>query len=82
MLTEIRDIHTEAKQAAKNAVGKFLADWNEKTGHDEHWETVLGSSTVKNIGKPFWVSPSVVSVGGDHDCSKICARDAKHIIVF
>ncbi len=32
------DIHTEAKQAAKNAVGKFLADWTEKTGGNEYGE--------------------------------------------
>ena len=32
------DIHTEAKQAAKNAVGKFLADWREKTGGNEYGE--------------------------------------------
>ena len=35
---DILDIHTEAKQAAKNAVGKFLADWNEKTGGNEYGE--------------------------------------------
>ena len=35
---DILDIHTEAKQAAKNAVGKFLSDWNEKTGGNDYGE--------------------------------------------
>ena len=35
---DILDIHTEAKQAAKNAVGKFLTDWNEKTGGNQYGE--------------------------------------------
>ena len=31
-------IHTEATQAAKNAVGSFLDDWNTKTGGNEYGE--------------------------------------------
>ena len=34
----IEDIHTEATQAAKNAVAKFLDDWNTKTGGNEYGE--------------------------------------------
>ena len=32
------DIHTEATQAAKNAVAKFLDDWNSKTGGNQYGE--------------------------------------------
>ena len=32
------DIHTEATQAAKNAVSKFLDDWNAKTGGNQYGE--------------------------------------------
>ena len=35
---DIQDIHVEAKQAAKNAVSKFLTEWNEKTGGNEYGE--------------------------------------------
>ena len=34
----ILDIHTEASQAAKNAVGQFLTDWRSKTGGNEYGE--------------------------------------------
>jgi len=34
----IEDIHTEATQAAKNAVAAFLNDWNTKTGGNEYGE--------------------------------------------
>ena len=37
-MQNILDIHTEATQAAKNAVGKFLADWTSKTGGNEYGE--------------------------------------------
>ena len=37
-MQNILDIHTEATQNAKNAVGKFLADWNAKTGGNEYGE--------------------------------------------
>jgi len=37
-MQNIIDIHTEATQAAKNAVGKFLADWTSKTGGNEYGE--------------------------------------------
>jgi hypothetical protein len=32
------DIHTEATQAAKNAVADFLTDWNSKTGGNQYGE--------------------------------------------
>jgi len=32
------DIHTEATQAAKNAVADFLTDWNNKTGGNQYGE--------------------------------------------
>ena len=35
---QILDIHTEATQAAKNAVGQFLTDWRNKTGGNEYGE--------------------------------------------
>ena len=35
---QILDIHTEATQAAKNAVGQFLTDWTNKTGGNEYGE--------------------------------------------
>ena len=34
----IEQLHIEATQNAKNAVGKFLADWNAKTGGNEYGE--------------------------------------------
>ena len=37
-MQNILDIHTQATQNAKNAVGKFLADWNSKTGGNEYGE--------------------------------------------
>ena len=47
------DIHTEATQAAKNAVGSFLADWNEKTGGNEYGEPMYcGFAWVDvNVGR-------------------------------
>ena len=32
------DIHTEATQAAKNAVAQFLEDWTNKTGGNQYGE--------------------------------------------
>ena len=43
------DIHTEATQAAKNAVGSFLADWNEKTGGNEYGEPMYCGFAWVNI---------------------------------
>ena len=37
-MTDILDIHTEATQAAKNAVAEFLDDWNSKTGGNQYGE--------------------------------------------
>jgi hypothetical protein len=37
-MQNILDIHTEATQNAKNAVGKFLEDWTAKTGGNEYGE--------------------------------------------
>ena len=37
-MQNILDIHTEATQNAKNAVGSFLDDWNTKTGGNEYGE--------------------------------------------
>ena len=37
-MTDILDIHTEATQAAKNAVADFLTDWNAKTGGNQYGE--------------------------------------------
>ena len=50
---DILDIHTEAKQAAKNAVGKFLTDWNEKTGGNQYGEPMYcGFAWVDvNVGR-------------------------------
>ena len=35
---QVAMIHAEATQAAKNAVAKFLDDWNSKTGGNEYGE--------------------------------------------
>ena len=47
------DIHTEAKQAAKNAVSKFLTEWTEKTGGNEYGEPMYcGFAWVDvNVGR-------------------------------
>ena len=37
-MQNILDIHTEATQSAKNAVGAFLTDWTQKTGGNEYGE--------------------------------------------
>ena len=37
-MTNMIDIHTEATQAAKNAVAEFLNDWNSKTGGNQYGE--------------------------------------------
>lgn len=37
-MQNILDIHTEATQNAKNAVGSFLEDWTNKTGGNEYGE--------------------------------------------
>ena len=37
-MQNILDIHTEATQNAKNAVGSFLEDWRSKTGGNEYGE--------------------------------------------
>ena len=50
---DIQDIHVEAKQAAKNAVNKFLTEWNEKTGGNEYGEPMYcGFAWVDvNVGR-------------------------------
>ena len=49
----ILDIHTEASQAAKNAVGQFLTDWRSKTGGNEYGEPMYcGFAWVDvNVGR-------------------------------
>ena len=37
-MQNIHNIHTEATQAARNAVGAFLEDWNTKTGGNQYGE--------------------------------------------
>ena len=37
-MTNMIDIHTEATQAAKNAVGEFLDRWNASTGGNQYGE--------------------------------------------
>ena len=37
-MQNILDIHTQATQNAKNAVGKFLTEWTSKTGGNEYGE--------------------------------------------
>ena len=50
---QILDIHTEASQAAKNAVGQFLTDWTSKTGGNEYGEPMYcGFAWVDvNVGR-------------------------------
>ncbi len=49
----IEQLHIEATQNAKNAVGKFLADWNAKTGGNEYGEPMYcGFAWVDvNVGR-------------------------------
>ena len=57
----ILDIHTEASQAAKNAVGQFLTDWRSKTGGNEYGEPMYcGFAWVDvNVGSCLlYTSPS------------------------
>ena len=50
---QILDIHTEASQAAKNAVGQFLTDWTSETGGYEYGEPMYcGFAWVDvNVGR-------------------------------
>ena len=52
-MQNIQNIHTEATQAAKNSVGKFLADWTAKTGGNEYGEPMYcGFAWVDvNVGR-------------------------------
>jgi len=52
-MQNILDIHTEAAQAARNAVGKFLEDWTAKTGGNQYGEPMYcGFAWVDvNVGR-------------------------------
>ena len=50
-MQNILDIHTEATQSAKNAVGAFLTDWTNKTGGNEYGEPMYcGFASTKLYG--------------------------------
>ena len=48
-MQNILDIHTEAAQAARNAVGKFLEDWTAKTGGNQYGEPMYCGFAWVNI---------------------------------
>ena len=61
-MQNILDIHTEATQSAKNAVGAFLTDWTQKTGGNEYgepmycgfaWINIYGIKGNTKLGKRF-----------------------------